>query len=173
MCAWAGSYSGGGVMAGVYRQGVTGSDFAPYGGPAIWVDSPRDATFRRPASGQRPNAKPLRTRVSSPLVLVVEDEVEMRALLRRLLTRAGYRVVEASDGSAALACLRATAPDLVLLDIMLPDIDGLEVARWIRAEPTIARLPIIMVTGLLPAVEAVQAFTAGADDYVRKPFHRD
>jgi len=107
------------------------------------------------------------------LVLVVEDEVEMRALLRRLLTRAGYRVVEASDGSAALACLRATAPDLVLLDIMLPDIDGLEVARWIRAEPTIARLPIIMVTGLLPAVEAVQGFAAGADDYVRKPFHRD
>ena len=106
-------------------------------------------------------------------MLVVEDDQDMRALLRRLLTRAGYRVVEAPDGSAALACLQATTPDLVLLDVLLPDLDGLEVARWIRAEPTVARLPIIMLTGLLTAAEAVQGFAAGADDYVRKPFYAD
>jgi DNA-binding response OmpR family regulator len=104
---------------------------------------------------------------------VVEDDQTMRAILRRLLTVAGYRVAEAPDGIAALTSLQATAPDLVLLDIMLPDIDGLEVARRIRAEPTVARLPIIMLTGLLPAAEAVQGFAAGADDYVRKPFYAD
>jgi DNA-binding response OmpR family regulator len=102
---------------------------------------------------------------------VVDDDPAIRALLGRLLTAGGCRVVDAPDGGAALACLQTTVPDLVLLDLLLPDMDGFEVARWIRAEPTVARLPIIMLTGLVTATEAVQGFAAGADDYVRKPFY--
>ena len=100
---------------------------------------------------------------------VVEDDPAVRVFLRALLLEAGYRVVEAPDGSTALAQLQTDAPDLVLLDILLPDIDGYEVARRIRAEPALARLPILMLTGLDKPAEAVLGFAAGADDYVRKP----
>src|ERR687886_834404 len=110
---------------------------------------------------------------SGAVMQVVEDDPAMRAHLCRLLTKAGYRVVEAADGSTALAQLQTDAPDLVLLDILLPDIDGYEVARRIRAEPALARLPILMVTGLGTEAEAVEGFAAGADDYVRKPFAND
>ena len=94
----------------------------------------------------------------------------MRTYLCTLLTKAGYRVVEAPDGSTALAELQADVPDLVLLDILLPDIDGYEVARRIRAQPALARLPLLMVTGLGTEAEAVRGFVVGADDYIRKPF---
>src|SRR5919199_529612 len=107
------------------------------------------------------------------VTLVVEDDQAMRGLLCRLLTKAGYRVVEAADGSTALAHLQTDAADVVVLDILLPDIDGYEVARRIRAEPALAQLPILMVTGLLTEAEAVEGFAAGADDYVRKPFAND
>ena len=102
------------------------------------------------------------------LMQVVEDDPAMRCFLRVLLLEAGYRVVEAPDGSTALAQLQTDAPDLVLLDILLPDIDGYEVARRIRVEPALARLPILMLTGLDKPAEAVLGFAAGADDYVRK-----
>jgi DNA-binding response OmpR family regulator len=107
---------------------------------------------------------------SSPVILVVEDQPQMRDLLGAVLTSAGYRVVEAPDGSTALAHLRTGATDLVLLDVVLPDLDGYAVARWIRAEPAFAQLPILMLTGLVTEDDAVQGFSAGADDYVRKPF---
>jgi DNA-binding response OmpR family regulator len=107
---------------------------------------------------------------SSPVILVVEDQPQMRDLLGAVLTSAGYRVVEAPDGSTALAHLRTGATDLVLLDVVLPDFDGYAVARWIRAEPAFAQLPILMLTGLVTEADAVQGFSAGADDYVRKPF---
>ena len=109
----------------------------------------------------------------SPVVLVVEDDPEMRVFLRWLLMRAGYHVVEAPDGSAAIGQLQATATDLVLLDILLPDIDGYAVARWIRSEPAFVQLPIVMLTGMVTEAAAVQGFAVGADDYVRKPFSRD
>src|SRR5436190_11945832 len=95
---------------------------------------------------------------NSSMILVVEDDPEICVLLRRVLTAAGYRVVEAPDGSAALAHLQAGAPDLVLLDILLPDFDGYEVARWIRSEPAVAHLPILMLTGLVAEAEAVHGF---------------
>ncbi len=107
---------------------------------------------------------------SGALILVVEDDRPMRFLLREVLLGAGYRVVEAPDGSTAWAQLQADVLDLVLLDILLPDIDGYEVARRIRAEPALARLPVLMLTGLERPAEAVLGFRAGADDYVRKPF---
>ena len=103
-------------------------------------------------------------------VLVVEDEPDIRALIVHHLTRDGFRCRIAADGLEALAQLRASAPDLVMLDLMLPGIDGLEVTRRLRAEPAWAALPIIMLTAKADEVDRVVGLELGADDYVAKPF---
>jgi len=103
-------------------------------------------------------------------VLVVEDEPDIRALIAHHLTRDGFRCRTAADGLEALAQLRASAPDLVVLDLMLPGIDGLELTRRLRAEPAWAALPIIMLTAKADEVDRVVGLELGADDYVAKPF---
>jgi len=103
-------------------------------------------------------------------VLVVEDEPDIRALIVHHLTEAGFRCRTAADGPEALARLRASAPDLVVLDLMLPGIDGLELTRRLRAEPAWAALPIIMLTAKADEVDRVVGLELGADDYVAKPF---
>ena len=103
-------------------------------------------------------------------VLVVEDEPDIRALIVHHLTRAGFRCRTAADGLEALAQLHAGAPDLVVLDLMLPGIDGLELTRRLRAEPAWAALPIIMLTAKADEVDRVVGLELGADDYVAKPF---
>src|SRR5205814_7909987 len=103
-------------------------------------------------------------------VLVVEDEPDIRALIVHHLTRDGFRCRTAADGLDALAQLRASAPDLVVLDLMLPGIDGLELTRRLRAEPAWAALPIIMLTAKADEVDRVVGLELGADDYLAKPF---
>ena len=103
-------------------------------------------------------------------VLVVEDEPDIRALIAHHLTRDGFRCRTAADGLEALAQLRASAPDLVVLDLMLPGIDGLELTRRLRAEPAWAALPIIMLTAKADEIDRVVGLELGADDYVAKPF---
>jgi len=103
-------------------------------------------------------------------VLVVEDEPDIRALIVHHLIRDGFRCRTAADGLEALAQLRASAPDLVVLDLMLPGIDGLELTRRLRAEPAWAALPIIMLTAKADEVDRVVGLELGADDYVAKPF---
>jgi DNA-binding response OmpR family regulator len=105
-----------------------------------------------------------------PLVLVVEDEPAMRDMLQRMLERAGYGVECATDGVAGLARLEAGDVDLVLLDLMLPQLDGLEFCRQVRARQQERYLPIIMVTGSVNAADRRAGFAVGADDYVLKPF---
>ena len=103
-------------------------------------------------------------------VLVVEDDGETRAALTRELTTRGYQVVEAADGQAALLSWEAGRPDIVLLDLGLPDIDGLEIVRRIRRE---AATPIVILSGRYEEREKVEALERGADDYVTKPFGVD
>jgi DNA-binding response OmpR family regulator len=105
-----------------------------------------------------------------PLVLVVEDEPAMRDMLQRMLERAGYGVACAADGAAGLARLDAGDVDLVLLDLMLPQIDGLEFCRQVRERQQDRRVPIIIVTGSVNAADRRAGFAMGADDYVLKPF---
>ena len=105
-----------------------------------------------------------------PRILVVEDESDLRELLRYNLGREGYEVVEAGTGSAALSELRRRPADLVLLDLMLPDRDGLEVCKVIRADRTLAGIPVIMVTAKSDETDVVLGLGLGADDYVTKPF---
>ena len=103
-------------------------------------------------------------------VLVVEDEPDIQALIVHHLTRDGFRCRTAADGPEALARLRAGVPDLVVLDLMLPGIDGLELTRRLRAEPAWARLPIIMLTAKSDEVDRIIGLELGADDYIAKPF---
>jgi DNA-binding response OmpR family regulator len=104
-------------------------------------------------------------------VLLVEDDEALAELVRTLLTHAGYRVVSASTGRAALAHLGGDAIDLVLLDLMLPDMSGLEICRQLRSRLGETYVPILIVTALSSDAQRVAGFAAGADDYVPKPFH--
>jgi two-component system OmpR family response regulator len=103
-------------------------------------------------------------------VLVVDDDANIRNLLRDALQDAGHRITEAPDGAAALARLNAGGVDLVLLDLMLPDLNGLEVCRQVRVAAHQLYLPIIMITALGAEKDLHTGFAAGADDYVTKPF---
>jgi DNA-binding response OmpR family regulator len=102
-----------------------------------------------------------------PRVLVVDDEPHIRAVLRGYLAADGFDVVEAGDGAAALTAVRDARPDLVLLDVMLPGIDGLEVLRRLRAGSDVY---VILVTARTEEVDKLVGLGVGADDYITKPF---
>ncbi len=103
-------------------------------------------------------------------VLVVEDEPDLADLLRHHLERAQFRVETESRGDSALETIRKRPPDLVILDLMLPGLDGLELARILKRDPTTARLPIVMVTARAEEVDRIVGLELGADDYITKPF---
>ena len=109
----------------------------------------------------------LQTRAEPARILVVEDEASLADTVRYNLEREGYAVTVASDGRAALERFRAEAPTLVILDLMLPEVSGLDVCRAIRAE---SGVPIIMVTAKDSEADKVAGLELGADDYVTKPF---
>ncbi len=103
-------------------------------------------------------------------ILVVEDEPDILQLVRLYLEKDGFHVVTAATGTAALKQVNAERPDLVVLDLMLPELDGLEVCKRIRAAPETALLPIIMLTAKAEESDTVIGLELGADDYVTKPF---
>lgn len=104
-------------------------------------------------------------------ILVVEDDVAVRDALQRALSFEGYDVDTATDGAVALSMLRAERPDLVLLDVMMPHLDGIETCRRIRAAGD--TLPVLMLTAKAAVGDRVDGLDAGADDYVTKPFALD
>lgn len=103
-------------------------------------------------------------------ILIVEDETDILELLRYNLNREAYQVREATTGEAALELIRKDVPDLVLLDLMLPKIDGLEVCRRVRGGTENKKLPIIMLTAKGEEADIVTGLELGADDYITKPF---
>ncbi|MBI3615824.1 MAG: response regulator transcription factor [Candidatus Omnitrophica bacterium] len=105
-----------------------------------------------------------------PRIIVVEDEKSIVRILTYNLEREGYQVSVAKDGEEALEKIRREPPSLVLLDLMLPKIDGLEVCRQIKADPKTAQLPIIMLTAKTQETDRVVGLELGADDYLPKPF---
>jgi len=105
-------------------------------------------------------------------VLVVDDTERNVKLLADLLTFKGYSVLTASGGKEALERIAAEPPDIVLLDVMMPDINGYDVCRKIREAPATATLPVVMVTALDPANERVKGIEAGADDFLSKPINQ-
>src|ERR1044072_6887495 len=103
----------------------------------------------------------------SPLILVVDDEPKVARLARDYLEKNGFRVLTCDDGQAALTIARREKPDLVILDLMLPTIDGREVCRRLRRDSDV---PIIMLTALSEEIDQVTGLEIGADDYITKPF---
>lgn len=103
-------------------------------------------------------------------ILVVEDEPDIREVIEFNLKCEGYRVSGASDGEQGLECARREFPDAILLDRMLPGLDGLEVCRRLKADPDLRSIPIIMVTAKAEVDDVVEGLEAGADDYLSKPF---
>ena len=106
----------------------------------------------------------------SSRVLIVEDEPDIRELVVHHLKREGYQVSAASSGEEALRQVQAAPPDLIILDLMVPAMDGLEVCRRLRQDPATASLPIVMLTAKGDEIDRVLGLEIGADDYVVKPF---
>ena len=103
-------------------------------------------------------------------ILVVEDQRDNRQILHDLLTNAGFDMVEAINGKEAIASAQASRPDLILMDIQLPILDGYEATRHIKADPDLKSIPIIVVTSYALSGDEEKARLAGCDDYVAKPF---
>jgi two-component system cell cycle response regulator DivK len=103
-------------------------------------------------------------------ILVVEDQEDNRQILRDLLGSAGYQIIEAGDGSAALTAAKASRPDLILMDIQLPLLDGYEATRRIKADADLKSIPIIVVTSYALSGDEGKARDAGCDAYVTKPY---
>jgi len=108
--------------------------------------------------------------LSAPRVFVVEDDAAIRRLLERLLTPAGYSVEQFATAGPALESIRSNPPDLVLLDLQLPDLSGHDVLEAIRADPATRLLPVVMMTGMATTAEKLRANAAGVTDFLAKPF---
>lgn len=103
-------------------------------------------------------------------ILVVDDEPDVLELVEYNLSGAGYSVITAADGAEAMAKIRTHQPDLVILDVMMPEMDGTEVCKVLRRDPATADIPIILLTARAGEIDRVLGFELGADDYVTKPF---
>jgi DNA-binding response OmpR family regulator len=114
------------------------------------------------ATAQRKNGK--------PLVLVADDDPDILALVTFRLERGGYDVVAANDGEEALRLAVERAPDLAVLDVMMPKLDGYEVTTRLRQNERTRRMPVILLTARVQEADIARGFEVGADDYVKKPF---
>ena len=106
----------------------------------------------------------------STRILVVEDQDDNRRILRDLLSSVGYEILEAVTGDEGVTLATSQHPDLILMDIQLPGMDGYEATRRIKADPVLHHIPIIAVTSYALSGDDAQAFAAGCDSYVAKPF---
>ncbi|MFQ5576004.1 MAG: response regulator transcription factor [Anaerolineae bacterium] len=104
-------------------------------------------------------------------ILVVDDDREIVRLVRAYLEQSGFNVLVASSGEAALHAMRRERPDLVVLDLMLPDRDGWDITRLVRGDPALAATPIIMLTARVEDTDKILGLELGADDYITKPFN--
>jgi DNA-binding response OmpR family regulator len=105
-----------------------------------------------------------------PVVLAADDDEDILELIAFRLERSGYTVLQARDGEQALELARAERPDLAVLDVMMPKMDGFELTRRLRAEEATSRMPIILLTARAQDADVDRGFESGADDYLRKPF---
>jgi DNA-binding response OmpR family regulator len=105
-----------------------------------------------------------------PVVLAADDDEDILELITFRLERSGYVVVQARDGEEAWDLARSQQPDLAVLDVMMPKLNGFELTRRLRAHEPTSRMPIILLTARAQDVDVQQGFEAGADDYIRKPF---
>ena len=105
-----------------------------------------------------------------PVVLAADDDEDILELIVFRLERSGYTVLQAHDGAQALELARSSRPDLAVLDVMMPKMDGFEVTRRLREDEATSKMPIILLTARSQEADVERGFDAGADDYIRKPF---
>jgi DNA-binding response OmpR family regulator len=105
-----------------------------------------------------------------PTVLAADDDEDILELIRLRLSRSGYELLLARDGPEALALARERKPDLALLDVAMPGLDGFEVAKALKADPETAQITLVMLTARAQKNDVTEGFAAGADDYITKPF---
>jgi len=103
-------------------------------------------------------------------ILVADDDADILALVKAVLERSGHEVVAVTDGAEALASLRMQRPDLAVLDITMPNVDGLEVLRRLRADVETSSLPVVLLSAQAQEADVVEGFATGASAYVKKPF---
>lgn len=115
--------------------------------------------------------EPLTKQEQSPLILIVDDIPKNLQVLSSILNTEGYQIAFASGGNQALSVVENTLPDLILLDIMMPDMDGFEVCERLKSNPTTASIPVIFLSGKVETEDIVKGFRLGAVDYVTKPFN--
>ncbi len=108
--------------------------------------------------------------MSRAKILVVDDDPDILSLVRYNLEREGFSVLTAANGQDALQLVHSQPPQAIILDLMLPEVDGLEVSRQIKRDPTLSDIPVIMLTAKGEEVDRVVGFELGADDYITKPF---
>jgi putative two-component system response regulator len=106
-------------------------------------------------------------------VLIVDDEPANVDLLRRVMAHDGYQVVSASNGAMALDAVRREQPDVVLMDVNMPEVDGIEACRQLKQHPATRLLPVVLVTGLTASADRIEGIEAGADDFLSKPYAFD
>ena len=109
----------------------------------------------------------------TPTILVADDEEDLRELVAYRLTRSGYEVIAAVDGQEAWQLARERVPDLMVLDVMMPRLDGYELTRRVRAEEALRSVPVILLTARSQESDVSRGFEVGADDYLKKPFSPD
>ena len=114
-------------------------------------------------------AVPVASHRQSPLILIVDDDTTTNRLIQAILAGAGFQTASASDVAGAMKGIRDQHPDLVLLDVSLPDGDGFEVCRWLRSEPDASHIPVLFISGHGDTSMKVQGFEAGGVDYITKP----
>jgi CheY-like chemotaxis protein len=177
---------GGIPLTRLLRQAVQG--FGGWGAVGV---SKKEAALAKPANVPQPPKRKMRefkrrrepilksARTSKnlperaePTVMVVDDDEFQRMLIGKLLQAEHYHLVFASDGIEALNILRKLRPDLILMDVMMPDMDGMETTRRLKAAPRFARTPVIMVTGKSEGQVVIDSLKSGAMDFVVKPFDR-
>ncbi|MER3396428.1 MAG: two-component system response regulator [Acidimicrobiia bacterium] len=107
---------------------------------------------------------------SKKTIVVVDDDRDIRMILRANLEDEGYEVIEASGGRQALELIRESEPDLVVLDIMMPEVDGYDVLQELRSTPEYAELPVVLLTARRQEADVWEGWSAGADYYITKPF---
>ena len=107
---------------------------------------------------------------ATPLVLVADDDPDILTLVGFRLERAGYEVLSARDGEEALALALERQPDLAILDVMMPKLDGYEVTQRLRDNAATSSMPVILLTARVQEADITRGFEAGADDYIKKPF---
>jgi DNA-binding response OmpR family regulator len=105
-----------------------------------------------------------------PVVLAADDDEDILQLIVFRLERSGYTVLQARDGAEALELARSSNPDLAVLDVMMPKMDGFDLTRQLREEEATSKMPIILLTARTQEADIQRGFDVGADDYIRKPF---